>query len=297
MKNQKTYSIGIDIGGTNMRAGLFDGEKIIANYELATPKDSLKHFLIMIKALVEPILEITKKEKLHIVGLGVGCAGALNQEKNKILKSPNIPILNNVFLPKEIEKIIGLPVKLDNDAKCFLRAEMTLGSGKKFHNAFGLIIGTGIGGAWWREGKIYYGHHGSAGEPGRMIIDYTNQKELEAIYQELTQSDPLELANRALHADALAEQAFDKIGEIIGLTFANIINLIDPEVIIIGGGVSGSSDLFLNKAKMKMAEFIMNPTARKEIKILKSKLGGQAGMIGAALLQETNFKTQDTNHQ
>ncbi|MDD4332658.1 MAG: ROK family protein [Patescibacteria group bacterium] len=294
-KQTKTYTIGLDIGGTNMRAGLFDGEKIIADYLLATPKDTLDHFFVMLNALVEPLVEQAKKDKIKISGIGVGIAGVIDLAEKRMLKSPNIPLINGVKIAEKIEEKYNLPVTMDNDTACFLRGEMKMGAGKKFNNAFGVIIGTGIGGSWWVNGEIYQGVFGNAGEIGRMITNFEKPIELEEVYHQLNGKNPIELAERAFHADPLAEKTYQEIGRNLGLAFANIINILNPEAIIIGGGVTGSAELFLPAAKKEMEKYIMNSRARKEVKVLVGKLGNMAGVIGASLLvgkQETNSKIQ-----
>jgi glucokinase len=282
-EKNKVYSIGVDIGGTNMKAVLFDGEKVIADYLLATPKDNLNHFSIMLYALVEPLLKKAKQEKARVKGIGLGVAGIMDDKDKKIIESPNIPILNGVKLNSPLEKKTELPVAIDNDTNCFLRAEVRLGAGKKYKNVYGIIIGTGIGGAWWLGEEIYQGSHRGAGEPGQMIIDLENNIELEKAYQKLTQNNPANLAEEAFRGDTLAQKAYEEIGHCLGLAFANIINLIDPEAIIVGGSVAESSELFFSKIKKVMRGHIMHPEAKK-IKILKGKLGQNAGAIGAALL-------------
>jgi glucokinase len=282
-KINKQYTIGIDIGGTKMSAVLFDGKEVLKDFSLATPKDSLNHLIIMLDALLEPLTDEAKKLKANIKGVGLGTAGVLNPLKDKILKSPNIPILDGVALADKLEEKIGLPVMLDNDTNCFIRAEALMGAGKKYSNIYGVIIGTGIGGAWWIDNKIYQGAHNGAGEPGRMIIDFSELIELEAAYHKLMQNNPGRMSQEAIRGDVLAERAFEELGRFLGIAFANIVNLIDPEAIVIGGGTTESSDLFLREAKKTMKQYIMSPEAKK-IKILKSKLGAQAGAVGAALL-------------
>lgn len=285
MLNEKKYTIGIDIGGTNMRSIIFNGQKVLADYSLATPKDNLDHFLIMAQALVEPLIEKAKNEKLKIEGIGISLAGVPDKDKQSILKSPNIAIIDGIKIPAILESKLNLPVKLDNDANCFLRAEIKFGAAHNMNNVYAVIIGTGIGGAWWFNNNIYEGSHGVGSEPGQMIIDFSNKTQLEESYQKLNQNNPAKLAEEAYRGDDLAEKTFDEIGEILGITFANIANLIDPEAIIIGGGVVGSSDLFLSEIKKLMKKYIMSKDA-KSLKILKSKLGKNAGAIGAALLFE-----------
>ncbi|PIV51222.1 hypothetical protein CO115_05270 [Candidatus Falkowbacteria bacterium CG_4_9_14_3_um_filter_36_9] len=280
---QKNYTIGIDIGGTKMLAVLFDGEKALADYTLATPKDNLEHFLIMMDALLEPLTDRARADKVKIKGIGLGVAGVIDYNKKIVLKSPNIPIIDGIDFASKLEGKIGLPVAIDNDANCFCRTEALAGAGIKYKNIYGIIIGTGIGGAWWINNGIYLGAHGGAGEPGQMIIDFNDMIGLEAAYHKLTQHNPAQLAEEAYRGDVLAEKVYAELGNLLGTAFANIANLIDPEIFIIGGGAVESSDLFLSNIKKTMKENIISSEAKK-IKVVKSKLGEQAGAIGAALL-------------
>jgi len=281
--SSKNYTIGIDIGGTDMKAVLFDGEKVIENSVLGTPKTSVDHLLVMAMALVNPLLEKAKENKIKIKGMGLSIAGAVNSKEGKVLVSPNIKILDNCKIASLFEKTFALETKIDNDGHCFLRAEAGIGAGKKYANIYALTLGTSIGTAWWFNNEVYGGFHGSAGEVAQNIINYSDRVKLETAYQKLTQNNPAQLAEEAYRGDVLAERVYEEIGDYIGITIANIINMIDPEIIIIGGGVIESSDLFLSRAKKTMREFIQNPEAKK-IKILKSKIGKYAGAIGAALL-------------
>lgn len=284
IKPTKIYSIGVDIGGTKMSAVLYDGEKVVTDYILATPKDNLEHFLIMLKALVEPLQDRAKKDNLVIKGIGVGIPGSLDYRENKIITAANLPLLNGLNLPANLTSRLGVEkIKIDNDASCFLRAEAKLGVGKKFDNIFGLTIGTGIGGAWWLNGRIYYGSHGGSSEPGWTVVDYKEGIRLEEAYHKLAQNNPASMAEEAYRGDVLAEKSYQEFGHFLGISLANIVNLIDPGLIIIGGGVAESSGLFFPRAKKVMREYIRLPEAKK-IKIVKGKLGANAGAIGAALL-------------
>ncbi|MEK7202994.1 MAG: ROK family protein [Patescibacteria group bacterium] len=282
-KNTKQYAIGVDVGGTKMSAVLFDGVKVLADYTLATPKDTVEHFLIMFNALIEPLLDKAKQNKINVKGVGIGVPATVDYQEGKILNAPNIPLLNNQQLSVCMETKLGLTIKIDNDAKCFTRAEAKIGAGKKYKNIFGLTIGTGIGGGWWFNNEIYLGAHEGAGEPGWLVTDYQNGIRLEEAYHKLAQNNFATMAEEAYRGDILAEKSFQEFGYYLGVTLANIVNLIDPEIIILGGGVVGSSDLFLSKTKKTTRDFIHSESAKK-IKVVKSALGEKAGAIGAAML-------------
>lgn len=284
-KKKKEYKIGIDIGGTKMMAVLFDGERVIEEDTLATPKDSIDHFLIMINALIEPFFEIAQKNKTTISGIGLGVAGVLDRKTRKISISPNIPVIEGTDFVNRIEKMFSLPAFIDNDARCFLRAEVNIGSAKKYKNVLGVVIGTGIGSAWWNDGKIYEGENNTAGEIGHNIIDFENKISLEKAYQNLTQRNAFNMSTEAYKGDPLAIKSLEEFGEILGVTLVNQINTINPEAIVLGGGGMGASDLFLPETKRIIKEHTHSDEAKKT-KILTAKLGKQAGAIGAAMLVE-----------
>ncbi len=294
MPENKTtnYTIGIDIGGAKMSAVLFDLEKkeVIADYKLATPKESLDKFLVMLYALIDPLIEKAKKEKIKIDHIGIGVPGVLaapteKNEKGSILHCPNLEILNNVDLGQKISDKYDLPVLMDNDANCFLRAEMVLGAAKNSASVFGVTIGTGIGGALSINNKIYQGIHGSAGEICCMVADIVEGTPmlLEEVFHNLTQGNPFNLAEEAYNGDELAIKAYKEIGQHIGLMLAGVVNLFDPEIIVIGGSVMTSSDLFLNEVKKNLKNTILSPKLKK-IKVIPAKMQ-YGGAVGAALLR------------
>lgn len=267
-----------------MSAVLFDGEKVAADYILATPKDNLEHFMIMLKALVEPLMARAKNDGAIVKGIGVGVAAELDYKENKILEAPNLPFLNGQKLSVNLAARLAVEtIKMDNDAHCFLLAEMKLGAGKKFNNVLGVIIGTGIGGAWWFNDKIYLGSHGGVRGPGWSIVDYKSGISLEEAYHKLAQNNPATLAEEAYRGDILAEKSYQEFGHYLGVALANMVNIIDPELIIIGGGVVESSNLFISTAKKAMRQHVKDSETKK-IRIVKSKLGVNSGAIGAALL-------------
>jgi len=290
-QKKQSYSIGVDIGGTKMSAVLFDLEKkeAVLDYKLATPNDSLEKFMVMLYALVDPLFERAKKEGGAAQRIGVGAPGVVTaptdkNEKGELLYCNNLAILNNVALGKILADKYKVPVLIDNDSNCFLRAEFALGAVKNSANAVGLTLGTGIGGAISIGREIFQGVHGSAGEPGAIVVDVVENIpfSLEEIYHNLLQGNPQAKAEEAFNGDKLAIEACREFGKYLGLALASIVNILDPEILIIGGSVMQSSDLFLAEAKKSMKAKILSPKAKK-IKIVPGKLEN-AGAVGAALL-------------
>src|SRR3989339_283496 len=215
---KKTYTIGIDIGGTKMMAVLFDGKDVLAEFILATPKDSLDHFMVMLQALIGPIFEKCEELKIKIDGIGIGLAGVIDRETGKMLYSPNIPIINNVNIGELLKE------------------------------------------------KIYQTKNGGSGEPGQMIVDFHSGTILEKAFHDLTEKKSEELAEKAYYGDVQAEGVFMNLGNLLGFSFASIVNIISPEIIVVGGGVTEASDLFLGQAKKIMKKNIASRIAAKKIK-------------------------------
>lgn len=279
------YRLGIDIGGSKLRAVLLDRkDKVVEDYQLATPKESLNHLLIMIKAVVEPLLERAAKDQINIDSLGLGIPGTLNEDREKILVAPNLNIIENIKLLTRLKDEFNWtwPMLMDNDANCFTRGEALLGAGSGLENVYGVTIGTGIGAGWWYNGEIYSGATGAANELSDMIIDVDHQATLEQSYQKLTQNNARLLAQEAYEGDMLAEKSFAELGAYLGIAFANVVNILDPSIIIVGGGVAAVSELFLGEAKRTMEE--NTPSHLHKTKIVHAKLGANAGAVGAATL-------------
>lgn len=268
MKINDKFIIGIDIGGSNIHAILFRNSQVIKSAKITTPKKNRKEFSEKLEMLIDQIiLGIDKKE---ISGIGCGVAGAIDLVKGIILKAPNIKILNGFNIKNWLHKKFGCEVKIDNDARSFTRAEYLFGAGRGYKNIIGITLGTGIGGAVIIGGKIVYGANGSAGELGHMVID--RGKDLEALTVKQA---------RRLNFSKTAVKEFEKN---IKIGFSNVVNILDPEAIIIGGGAIKTSKMFLPKIKLTSSKFIISPYARKNVKILRGKLGENAGAIGAAAL-------------
>lgn len=254
----KNCIVGVDIGGSKVNAILFCSGKIVRNIKIPTPKKSRKEFLKRIEILVDELISDIDKKK--ILGIGCGVAGALNLKNGLVLKSPNLKILNGLNIKSWLSKKFNCDVKIDNDARCFTRAEYIWGSGRGYKNIIGVTLGTGIGGGIIIDGQIFYGANDSAGELGHMLVSSSKDWEFLVIKQAKNLENNL------------------------GIGFANIVNILDPEIIIIGGGASHMLKPLFSKAEKIMNKFIISPKSRKNVKILISKLGENASAMGAVAL-------------
>lgn len=266
--SSKNYIIGIDIGGSNIHTVLFKGGKILKSIKISTPQKTQKEFLEKLGALVMKLTSGMGEK--NISGIGCGVAGVMDLEKGIVLSSKNIIILNGFNIKNWLAYKFNCDVKIDNDARCFTRGEYLFGAGRGYKNIVGITLGTGIGGGIIVNGKMFYGANGSAGELGHMVIN--NGKDFGNLTVELV---------RKYKFSKISLKEFEKN---LGIGIANIINVLDPELVIIGGGASETVKTFLPKIKMMMVKFIISPKSRRNVKIITGKLGENAGAIGAAAL-------------
>lgn len=252
-----SFYLGIDIGGTKVQAVILNGLKSqkVRAFVMPTLR-SKKEFLASLEKFFRDI-----SSGKRIAGIGVGVPGMVNLKKGILLRAPNLSFLDNWEVKKFFQKFVGRVV-VDNDSRCFLRAEWLWGAAKGCKNVAGLAVGTGIGGGLVVDGKMYYGAHGSAGEFGHMIVN--GDRTLEQ-----------------LGAKAAAEQMIDTT-HTVSIGVANLINAFDPEIVVLGGGGVTQGGIDIVKVRTIAKLFIMSPEA-KSTPIVAGKLGEAAQAIGAAL--------------
>ncbi|MCK5490826.1 MAG: ROK family protein [Candidatus Pacebacteria bacterium] len=296
MKNKKRV-LAFDIGGTKIASGIIEFEKnsykIFDYQKNATPKSR--------KAVIQKLMELVVyyKKDNSFSRIGMGIAGQIDYKKDIINYIPNIKGFKNVNLKKIIKETIGENVEVDNDVKCFALAENVFGKVKKYHNIVYLTIGTGIGGAIEVKDKLYRGEYNIAGEFGHMVIvengkkcacgnkgcweQYVSGRAIEELYFELYKQKK-KSKDIAIDSAKGAKKDVKIIKEtsfylVTGLV--NIINIINPEAIVIGGSVV-KQDEILKLAKKEALKKVLIPG--RKTKILKSKLGNEASLVGAGLL-------------
>ncbi len=295
---------GIDLGGTKIEGVVLEDPNhpvVLKRLRVATEKEKgYQHIIGQIVKLVEVLMAETGVKPQKI---GIGTPGTL-EPSTQTMKNSNTTAINGKYLKRDLERALSMPVSMANDANCFAIAETQLGVVKEqlpdAKVVFGVIMGTGVGGGLVINGKILNGKQGIAGEWGHSFMDnsggkcycgktgctetiisgpaleryYFNKTGVEVSLQEIVE----------LHKDRNDEVATETVQRLVkffGQGIASIINMIDPDAIIIGGGVS-KIDLLYNQGIKSVEQHVFNH--QLETPILRPTLGDSAGVFGAALL-------------
>lgn len=290
--------LGIDLGASYIKTGIVDDKGVIKKYgRIQNQAKYGEDFLIA------QILDIINeyKKNFFFEKVGIGIAGQINHSRGIILSSPNMGNLHNVFLKQTLERKSDFEVSIDNDARCFVLAEKKYGEGLGYKNIIGITLGTGIGGGIIINNHLYRGCNNMAGEIGHMIINSDSKiqcgcgnyghfealasgRALQNFYKvETEQETDIELIfEMAQKGEKIAQKSTIQAGYNLALGLINVIHIFNPEIIICGGGLI-KLDLLWNTALNNIRSYLIHKDL-KETKIVKSKLGDQAGVIGAGLL-------------
>ncbi|MCZ2204725.1 ROK family protein [Cylindrospermopsis raciborskii] len=289
--------IGIDIGGTSIKLGVFDpnGNRlqtiILQTPKPATPEAVLSTMLGGINSLIE--------QNGRILAIGVGTPGPVDATGRVAKVAINLEGWDNVPLAEWLENRTGIPTILANDANCAGLGEAWLGAGRDFQNLILLTLGTGVGGAIILHGKLFVGHQGAAGELGLITLNPNgpscnsgNQGSLEqytsigAIHRR-TGKYPARLGELAEQGDIQSLTFWQEYGRDLGIGLTSLIYVLTPQAIIIGGGISASFEYFLPAMQEEIERRVL-PSSRMGLQILPAQLGNSAGMVGAAKLAWDN---------
>jgi len=300
MKTDKLW--GIDLGGTKVECAVLDSNlHTIVRKRIATEADKgYLHILLQIKKLIDLVSD-NVGERPQAVGFAT--PGALEPDTKK-MKNCNTVCMNGMPMRDDLEKTLEVPVKLENDANCFALAEALMGAGKSYANAeviFGVILGTGVGGGLIVNKKIIEGHHGIGGEWGHNILEengdpcYCGKRGcvekvisgpgLQSYYARISgQALPLKdiVERHLLGIDEYASKTIERLLENYGRAISVLVNIIDPDLFVIGGGV-GNIDLLYTEGYERIKKYVFN-NGRLTTPICKPVLGDSAGVFGAALL-------------
>jgi glucokinase len=310
------YVIGVDMGGTKILAALVNRNgKIISRAKKRLEDHSVKAILGIMAECVNSVCQQAGVKPEDVGGIGIGAPGTLDFEKGIVVFAPNLH-WRNVPLRALLEKKVGIRTFLDNDVNLGTLGEYTYGVGKGARDAVGIFIGTGIGGGIILDGKLFYGYNKTAGEIGHMVLQpggpkcgCGNRGCLEAlasrtaiarrIWRAIRKGKDSIVANHArreaqIVSGVLAEavrrkdeitlKSLHKATRYIGIAVGNLINLLNPEMIILGGGVMEALGPMMLRLIRSHARKNTFPQCFKGIKICSAKLGDDAGVLGGAAL-------------
>lgn len=299
----KEFIAGIDLGGTNLKIALLDLKFGIRHKEvLSTRRFNKKELLISaIVSSVDKILKDNNLRRSNLLGVGLGLPGPIDYAKGIVHFFPNIPGWKEVELKAILEKKLKLPVSVDNDAKVMCLAEYKLGAAKGSTNAVCITLGTGVGGGIIINGRLYRGLSNAAGEIGHMPINESgprcncggraclesyigNNRVLAQARKVFASGITLEkLSDSAKKNNRKAQAIWLKFAERLSVALVGVVNLLNPDCIVIGGGIAGAGRVLFEDIRKIILKRAMSVQAG-HVKVFKAKLGNEAGMIGAAIL-------------
>lgn len=320
------YSIGIDLGGTDIKAGLLSSTGTLSCRMVVSTrvKEGAKAIAKRIAGTIKQVISAAEgpsqqdQEKCKdIIGIGLGSPGLIVAESGIIHFSPNFPGWRDIplldYVTDELKEI-DIPLFIDNDVNVMVLGELHHGAGVGYDNVVGLTIGTGVGGGVVINRKVYHGSWNTAGELGhtivrpngrrcgcgnkgcleayagaRHIVERTQQRIVAGTKTCLNPAEltPKQIASAALAGDELALDIFAETGKLIGVALTSIAHILNPQIAIIGGGISAAGEnLLFQHIRKEFKERTMDIPG--EMVIVPAKLGNDAGLVGAAMLPYNN---------
>jgi glucokinase len=308
-----TYTIGVDVGGTKVAAGVVDEEgKVLISTRRPTPSESPDHVEETIAAVVTEL----RREYDEIEAVGIGAAGFVDADRSVVLFAPNL-VWRNEPLRDDVAGRIGLPVVVENDANAAAWAEYRFGAGRGSRDLVCVTVGTGIGGGIVLDGSLYRGRFGIGAEFGHMRVvpdgrrcgcgqrgcweQYCSGRALLHEAREIADVQPsygarllalgggepegiesFEVTQAAREGDPAAVACFEEIGHWLGQGLADLAAVLDPALFVVGGGVADAGELLLAPARRSFAAQLTGGSDRPLAEIRLAELGNEAGLVGAA---------------
>jgi len=309
---------GVDIGGTKVTFVLWSDDAIAYRVVLPCAARSSREFAELILQGMGDLRQQASEAGTAIIGTGIGCAGMVDQKRGVLLFPPNMPGVRDVALADIVSEATGVPTYVENDANCALFAEWTSGVAVGRRNVVMFAVGTGVGGALIVDGHLHIGRHGFAGEIGHLpmverglscgcgrhgcletiasgsgIERYVKSALARGSKSLMTMKDAESartIAEFAHHGDLLARQAFKRAARYLGRAAAALINTLDPDMVVLGGGVA-ESGLLMDGMK-RVAQQHSLPLLFEGIEFAVAHYKNDAGAVGAALLADQLLKGQ-----
>ena len=306
-----TTVLAADLGGTNLRMAVVSSDGgILHRIKKKTPESRSRDDIVLaIADSARECLESVQGTRISAMGIAVPATMDFN---GGILKnSPQLPSLNGLNLAEELRADFDFPVVTDNDATSAAVGEHWLGSTNGFENSICITLGTGVGGGLIIRNEPYRGNSGTAGEIGHLCVEpegfpcgcgscgcveqYASAigigkqfLQLKHLYPDsalrgLDEPTPLDVYEAAENSDELAIEIYRRVGRYLGIALAGLINVLNPDVIVIGGGVSAAWDLFIGHTRAEIQKRAFREPA-EHAKLVRAKLGDDAGILGVASL-------------
>ncbi len=305
--------IGIDLGGTNLRAAVLnDAGAILGQARTETmaaegPRAVLKRLVIVARGAVEE----AGLEMKDVAACGVGSPGPLDADEGVVLYTPNLPGWKDVRVAEEMKRAINVPTCLENDANCAGWGEFWMGAGRGSTEMVIYTLGTGVGGSVIVEGRLHRGRDQMAGHLGHAILvpggrqcgcgargcleQYCSATAVAREAQGATERgvdtgledlkiheiDARAVGEAALAGSEYCAELLSRTGRYLGIGIATVVNIIDPQVVVIYGGMAAAGDLILEPCRRAMQEHALSP-ARERVRIVQAALGADSGVVGAA---------------
>lgn len=317
----ENLTVGVDIGGTKVAGGLVTQKGRLVKAVLAPTRaaEGLRVSFGQVRRVVERLVSMAKG-KHTLLGIGLCCPGAINPETRTVISAPNLPGWENLRLGDEMERSFTLPVRLENDANAAGLAEALFGAGAGYRYVFYVTVSTGIGTGIVIGGKVYHGARGVAGEGGHVCVDTKSpyrcgcgalgciealaagpgmarratvrleqDHRAPSLLRTMTKGQlrlitPELIQEAARRGDEIARAIVDETGFYLGTWLGGMINLLDPDAIVIGGGVSRIGKPLFDKMREGIQQHTLNPSMAAEIPLLPAKLRRNVGVFGAASL-------------
>jgi glucokinase len=315
----KSVAIGVDLGGTKMRAALVSERgRILRRLKRPTRvEEGASSVMQRMLDLIRDIISDSPFQFREVKGVGIGSAGQIDPQGGTVLSATaNLPGWGGMPLAERVQEAFGLPVCVDNDANAATWGEKQFGAGQGIAHLICITVGTGIGGGLIVDGQLYHGATGVAGEIGHLTVNLDGppcncgsfgclevyaagpaivaraQKAVRAGAQtaliQMTENRPEDItvpliAQAAARGDPLASQIMEETGHYIGAGLASLINVLNPERVVIGGGVAQAGESLLKPIEKTVRARAM-PTAAEALQVVPAQLGEDAGVIGAAAL-------------
>jgi len=323
--SKSDHIVGVDLGGTKILTGVFKNSlELVSTAKLSTKSQrGVSKVIERVARCVQDAVDEADLSMKNITGVGIGAPGAVDFENGTVIFAPNMEGWRNIALKKDLEKLLGVPVFVENDCNIAALGVHVTELKSKPRSMIGIFVGTGIGGGLILDGKLYSGFNHTAGEIGHMVLEvggpkcgcgnkgcfealasrtaiFSRIKEgikdgQKTILTDMLGDDLADLRSGDLRkairkGDKFVDKVIDEAAEYIGIATTNLINVYNPEVVVLGGGVIEALEDEMMSVIVETAQDYAMPGTMKDVEIVASKLGDSAGITGAAVLARRETK-------